>query len=616
MKKTYLFGGVLLLCALLIPVISFAAPSAEEAHIDHGQAVAVRTEAELLSMQAGGSYYLDADITLSETVAVEGAVKLCLNGKVLRYENEEKRGSVFHVGEQGALEIYDCSDEIHACIAAENGVWTLTEDTDAANVKKPAGGLIIGGTGEKREIAELKGEYFCGGFACIDGGTLTVYGGNIVGNRADYGGAVYLTGNGTLEIGGGRFSGNLSAERGGAVFTHSGTVLLRAGSISENKAMKNGGGLDISGESILEMRGGFVTGNVSGAWSGGIENFGTFDMYGGTVSGNTAAQDGGGVYNAGSFTMHGGTIRENTAKYGGGVCNDSKMTVHGGEILGNLAQESGGGVYNADKLVMNSGKIASNTAVTSGGGVENDGIFTMYGGSIGGADTTDANMAYLGGGVCVYSGTFTMYGGSIERNTGVDGGGVENEATLVLQGGTVRHNYAAVQGGGITNRGVLALGDGTKVVSNASGTGENEYMGGGIYWIAGENSAVSVSGAVTVTGNTTGGANANLVIFGKGRIALSDVSEETRIGLTLLGGNKNPISGTVLQTADGGDTEALLSLFLSDNGNFSVKPSGAELRLSESNLWLMLGACALVLTVAVLAAVGLCLRKKRKCRRR
>jgi hypothetical protein len=293
------------------------------------------------------------------------------------------------------------------------------------------------------------------------------------------------------------------------------------------------------------------------------------------------------------------------------------MTVHGGDILSNLAQESGGGIYNADKLVMNGGRIASNTAVTSGGGVENDGVFTMYGGSIGGSDTADANMAYLGGGVCVYSGTFTMCGGVIEKNTGVDGGGIENEATLVLQGGTVSHNYAAVQGGGITNRGSLSLGDGTKVVSNASGTGENGHMGGGIFWITGEKSAVSVSGAVTVTSNTTGGADANLVILGKGKVTLSDVSEDTRIGLTLLGGNQSPVSGAAVQTAHGEDAEKLLSLFSSDNGHFGLKARVSELCLVERNLGLMIGACVLALLFAATAvAVTLAVRKKRKPRRR
>jgi hypothetical protein len=436
-----------------------------------------------------------------------------------------------------------------------------------------------------------------------------------VGNEADYGGAVYVTGDGHFEMNGGVFRGNLANFRGGAIFVHSGTMILNDGSVSENRAVKNGGGINISGESILEIRGGSVIGNTAGAWSGGIENFGMFDMYGGIISGNSASNDAGGVYNGGVFTMHGGEIRENSATYGGGVCNDGKMTIHDGKILANLAQESGGGIYNADRLVINGGKIASNTAVTSGGGIENDGTFFMYDGVIGGLETSDANEAYLGGGVCVYSGSFTMYGGRIEKNTGVDGGGVENEASFVMKGGVITQNFASMQGGGITNRGELILKDHASVIGNGSGTGAIEHKGGGIYWLVSEKSSISMEGAVRVTNNTTNGETANLVIYGDGRISVLSLSDGSCIGLTLLNKNKKETAGAVIRYTGDENVKNFSAYFSSDNPFYIMKVKNSEIRLSEKNIGLAVGLLAgfgIAIITGVTVTIFCSRRKSRK----
>lgn len=602
MKQKRWTGVFLLLLAaafLFVPHVS----AEENTHREHTACKEIRTQEELMQMQSGGSYYLGNDVALSETVVIDGAVTLCLNGKVLQYENET--GSVFHIEKEGVLQIFDCSEDMHTFVRDKNGLWTHTDGEG----EKLTGGAVIGGKGEKRELAEWEIEYSYGGFAYLDGGLLCIYGGNFVGNGADYGGAVCINGDGRMEMYGGRFCGNLASVRGGGIFVQKGKLLLKNGSVSENRAARNGGGIEVGTEGVFEMRGGFVTGNEAQTGSGGIENLGKFDMYGGTVSENSATEDAGGVYNGGTFTMHGGSIRENSAEYGGGVCNDSKMTLHDGTVLSNLAQKSGGGIYNADTLVINGGTVASNTAATSGGGIENDGICTMYGGTVGGSTASDANAANLGGGVCVYSGSFIMYGGSIERNTGVDGGGVENEALFSMQGGTVSYNYAAYQGGGITNRGELILGGEATVVSNASG-GEEQTCAGGIYWIAEENSSVSVSGSVGVTENTTGGRDANLVIYGDGTVSVSDASSDMRIGLTLLDRNGEAQSGAAVRFASADGAEIADTLFFSDEGAFVLRVKNGELYLHEGNSALVFGACLAAVVLSVLT-VFLVIRKRR-----
>ena len=290
-KQIFLLIFICLITALLFSLTVYG--QSEELHT-HG--TAIRTEQDFLKMESGGTYYLEENITVLESLTVNGEISLCLNGKILLYQNDEKSGSIFRLQSESVLNILDCSEEVHTCKATENGLWVLSENDEKANLKTVTGGLIMGGTGETREIEELAASYECGGFAYAEGGKIRIYGGNIVGNRAGFGGAVYLTEDATLEIYGGKFCGNISEYRGGAVFSQNSSVLMNGGIISENTANKNGGGINISGNGRLIMNGGRITGNKAAFWSGGVENFGTFEMNGGTINANTASEDGGGIY--------------------------------------------------------------------------------------------------------------------------------------------------------------------------------------------------------------------------------------------------------------------------------------------------------------------------------
>ena len=611
-KKQYiLFFSI---CIVMILLFSLSLYGEEESHT---HSTPIRTEQEFLQMQENGSYYLENDLTVSETLFINTEISLCLNGKVLKYQNNEQNGSIFYILNDGVLNIYDCSEESHTCEATDSGQWILSNDiSDKDSLKNVVGGLIIGGTGETREIENLNASYLCGGFAYIQGGVIRIYGGTIVGNTADFGGAVYLTENANLEIHGGKICGNVSNYRGGAVFAQKGTVLINNGIISENQANKNGGGIDISGDSKLIMNGGRITSNHANEWSGGIENFGTFELYGGTISGNIAAEDGGGVYNGGTLIMRGGTVGENIAKYGAGICNDQLFILYDGNIRDNLAQESGGGIYNAHTTEMYGGNVYGNTARTSGGGIENDGTFNMYDGLIGGTEAAKANAAYLGGGICLYSGTFTMRGGKIIKNTGVDGGGVENEASFIMTGGVITENFASMQGGGISNRGELILKGNAEIVRNGSGTNEpNEHKGGGVYWLASEKSSARLEGAVQITNNTTNGESANFVIYGNGKISISSLSDAACIGLTLLDKDKKDTSGTVLQYAgnENEDIQKLSSCFSSDQSFYVIKTRGNEASLTEKNMNLTIGLLlGIFIVLAASFIIGMILVRKNK----
>ena len=141
----------------------------------------------------------------------------------------------------------------------------------------------------------------------------------------------------------------------------------------------------------------------------------------------------------------------NTAQYGGGVYvdNNGAFTMIGGTISGNAA--AGGGVYvgNDCAFTMEGGTISGNTA-TNGGGVHvgTNGAFAMSGGTISG-NTAGSN----GGGVYVYNDAlgFTMIGGTISGNTANCGGGVylESFGGFEMTGGVITGNNAGTDGGGV-----------------------------------------------------------------------------------------------------------------------------------------------------------------------
>lgn len=128
---------------------------------------------------------LKQDIHISDTLTVNRAVTLDLNGFVLRMTGED---SVIKVGQGGELTIAD-SDKNTAHKFAQNtaglsaGLWELVSD-DSATSKTVNGGIITGGKAQNG-----------GGVYVASGGKLHMTGGSIVGCQARYGGGVYLDNN-------------------------------------------------------------------------------------------------------------------------------------------------------------------------------------------------------------------------------------------------------------------------------------------------------------------------------------------------------------------------------------------------------------------------------------
>lgn len=237
----------------------------------------------------------------------------------------------------------------------------------------------------------------------VDGGTLTMSGGYIVGGGRDNetGGGIYVT-NGTVSISGGVVAAN-RGNAGGGIYVNSGTLNISGGAVTGNwlnNGENSGGGVFVKG-GTLNMSGGYVTNNCkdrNDAWQGDVnnkhggggialENSSVMNMTGGYVTGNYSGLAGGGIYagfynNNVSFTMSGGTIAGNCAELGEGgglrIAGGTNGVIRATEkvyITNNKTLTpddwGGGGIFvqeNGNLSIVNS-LITNNSAGGFGGGV-------------------------------------------------------------------------------------------------------------------------------------------------------------------------------------------------------------------------------------------------------
>jgi len=476
---------------------------------------------------------------VSTLIVNEGAnVKLDLNNCALALDPDAGSGSVIRV--YGTLEVTD---------TAAGGALIEHQITDPATggAKRVYGGVITGGKGKSADINKL------GGGIYVEG-SLTLSGGTIAGNTADYGGGVRVDEGATFIMTGGAISYNTASQDAGGLCVYAAAKIeLNGGYISDNTA-ENGGGIyleDNRGSTNVYIINGVTVSRNSATKGGGIYtdksnisllsgiiggsevnknsvkgmnsrgggvyiSGGSFTMEGGAVSYNAAESQGGGVYASGTFTMKGGTISYNIVnRDGGGVyLSGSPFNMDGGEILNNTA-ESGGGVYlfgGVARFTMQSGKIIGNFASWGGGVcIDMNGALTME--TIN-CEIINNGAEYGGGGVFVSYGTFNLNNGYVRENAGNYSGGVhvrgQNEnfkARFNMTGGYVRDNfayadfgnsnsnaYASVGGVSVYTNGIFNMTGGSIVENNVIRQSKsNTRFYGGVY--------VHVDGTFNVSGD-------------------------------------------------------------------------------------------------------------------
>ena len=398
------------------------------------------------TLESGKQYYLNNDVTVSQTITVRGTVTLDLNGHVLKYESANK-GSVIVVENGGQLTIEDSNTSNLSHKFNPNGkLWVLDE---ASGTEAVTGGVITGGTGYPFHLSS--GTVNCGGGVYIaPSGQLTMTGGNIIGCSAEFGGGVciYPRQNGEqiqFSMSGGSIAGCVASDIGGGVCAY-GTFKMSGPAVIRSCA--------------VESADNFVCG-------GGVYVDGSFEMSGeATIKGCQAISDsanGGGVYvnSSRSFVMSEKAKIENCQAIsnssrgrgeGGGVnlANNTKFTLSGNAVIqnctatnsANSGEAYGGGVSAAcvkEITLADSARIVGCTAANGSGlyitGSQQSGYGILYAnsGSVDGdvvlGDTEDGPCTITGSGGTVFNGKVTVTPGSTIES-GTFNGEVINNGTI------------------------------------------------------------------------------------------------------------------------------------------------------------------------------------------
>jgi len=350
--------------------------SATEIEIDGSQ---------LGSITNGGSFRLTSDATWSEPIIITKDTVLNLNGRGVYYQG---MGSFLVVQYGATLTIQD--SQIEDSQAPKETVTTVDGDpyghtaslSDSTLTyyitKSTAHGTGTTETLEKHEVPLAgAGKILCGRPAdqvieVENGGTLELLSGVLQG--ADVKHIVYVDG-GTLNVSGGYIVGGGSDDRpGGGIYVGSGavkgTVNIQGGVVAANCGNFGGGIYVVGGE--LTISGGAVTGN-------GVFNGHDDDGAGIYVNSGTLKLSGNGYVtnNSKSCDCTGCPIDTNNTHGGGGIAlaNGSTMEMSGGYVTGNFSTLAGGGIYagyyagdGGVNFKMTGGTIAANCAQYGEGG--------------------------------------------------------------------------------------------------------------------------------------------------------------------------------------------------------------------------------------------------------
>ena len=462
---------------------------------------------------ADGNYYLNNDVTISQTITVSGTVTLDLNGHVLQYKNDSTKGSVIKVESGRQLTIEDSNTSNLSHKFNPNGkLWVLDE---ASGTETVTGGVITGGTGYPYQLYSTVN---CGGGVYIaPGGQLTMTGGNIIGCSAEYGGGVCIYPKrdgeqGQFSMSGGSIIG-CSAESGGGVcafgkFQMSGQAVIR--SCTAGRTSYNCGGgvwvdgsFEMSGEAIIEgcqaisesaCGGGVYVNSSSGFVMSGKARI----EYCQAISTPSSPSEGGGVHlaNATTFTLSGSAVIQNCTAtnsvnsgkaYGGGVSAACvrEITLEDNASIAGCIATNGSGLYITGSQLPGYGKLFANGGSVDGDVVLGDTTDTTVGpGTITGTGKTEFNgKVTVTPGSTIGSGTFN---GEVINNGTITGGTfsgtvINGEDGTIAEGVSIPNLKFIVTFDNEGTRTTAIIDNGVKLTAPAAPTKEGYRFGGWYY---------------------------------------------------------------------------------------------------------------------------------------
>jgi hypothetical protein len=320
----------------------------------------------------------------------------------------------------------------------------------------------------------------------------------------------------------------------------------------------------------------YVGGNAGA--SGGT---GTLNVSGGTLTSTGLLR----VWNSASaVNLSGGTLSVGSIDLGGQY---SRLNWTAGTLAitgGNFAIADGGGLGNAinlgtgKTLSVTGGTLTNNGAVTLAGGTlssnvgfVNNALLTGYGTITGTGLATNAstgqiiqsggNITYANSAVLVNAGTISLAPGY--QFDASSGGGITNNATINLNGGTLVSAITNTANGTLSGPGtIIGTLDNQGMIDLPTGTLHTpNFTNSGVVALGGNGANFAPGSTVTNTGSIQG--------FGKvaAAVANSGIIEATGGTLVLAGGVTNSSLGTI---ATGAGTKILLTGSIANTGTISL----------------------------------------------
>jgi parallel beta-helix repeat protein len=425
------------------------------------------------------------------------------------------------------------------------GTATLTDCTISGNSALNGGGVYSTGnltvsgatfTGNTATASNPDGGEGGGGIDSL-GGTLVVSNSTFTANAATGGaGGAVLHSGGSGSITGCTLSDNQAGSAGGGgIAVGSGSLTIVNTSINDNSSAYWGGGLLVDAGAGLTAENDMIDGDSASTYGGGIENLGTTTFSNTTFASDVTYYNGGGISNNGALTATGCTFSEDYATGSGGgyfgityngvgglatinnctFSNNSAIDGGGGGLVNYavvMANDCtftdnyclyGGGVYNANNagatsMTADDCTFTGNSAAVNGGGLDNYGSLMVEG------STFTGNSAANGGGLFnFYGATLTVAGSTFTGNSAPQGGGLFNMpgAMATVDDSTFDGNRADNSGGGLFNGGhidVLDSGFTGNTAGNTGGAVDNSGSGSISGCKLSDNSAGSYGGGISV----------------------------------------------------------------------------------------------------------------------
>ena len=552
------FISVLLVIALLVPMLCvdvFAANHPVNDFAELKKAIASAANGDVITVAS--------NITLDETLAIEnknitikGTSSLAILGKNALTNNDIK--NTMFVIRNSKVKFDGLTlggNKVNRIIYSEKSDIELNKasinDGCPGNNSKinPGGGIFLRGGSLTATDTEFsgntpgtndtlkQGDGDKNGGAIYSGSTkadITITGGSFVDNEVKaygHGAAIYQE-NGSLTVTGTSFKNNKGHVEGGNAGTQGACIHTRdkvkatiSGVTAEIAKGFNTGGFLRSWKSNITVTGSTFT--ISGLGDGYGYSGGALCFEGGTskVTGSTFTCNGSKLYHAGGFidivgsgthvidnnTMTGAGKGNGTeiASFGGAISVEeganATVTIKNNTIKDSSASDNGGAIA----IGTHKGKSTPSTVTMIGNTISNNGTL-IWGGQAGGA-------VFIGP-----DATVTMSGDKIENNRAALAGGVYNEGTLTISGGSsLTGGQGGKLGGEIYNNGVLTVDEAT-VTGGFVGLSTWEYTPshGKNNEYAGVNIYAEKDVTITPKANITTGKDVR-VIDGKSKIILT-----------------------------------------------------------------------------------------------